>query len=151
MLRRGVRTIFKRNTRIFQRNLWKSMLEQPVRQIHGMRYVVDTFFKLADDQTATDLEQKKQNSNRHKSISESLIKEVPVIEVDGTVAMCDGGTYHNLFPFKNSTRSETPLNRQANRGGATGHPVEYIQLNTTDRSKPQTCKYCGLRFVQKAH
>eukprot|EP00938_MAST-03A_sp_MAST-3A-sp1_P004701 g4701.t1 len=67
------------------------------------------------------------NSNRHKSISESLIKEVDVIEVDGTVAMCDGG------------------------GGATGHPVEYIQLNTTDRSKPQTCKYCGLRFVQKAH
>ena len=100
--------------------------------------------------TTTDLEQKKQNSNRHKSISESLIKEVPVIEVDGTVAMCDGGTYHNLFPFKISTRSENAPNAQTG-GGATGHPVEYIQLNTTDGSKPQTCKYCGLRFVQKAH
>ena len=28
--------------------------------------------------------------------------------------------------------------------------VEYHSFeDTTDRSKPQTCKYCGLRFVQK--
>lgn len=45
--------------------------------------------------------------------------------VDGHVAVCDGG------------------------GGALGHPLEYIQLDTyTD--KPQVCKYCGLRFI-KSH
>jgi uncharacterized Zn-finger protein len=49
---------------------------------------------------------------------------VPVIEVDGHVAICDGG------------------------GGALGHPVEYIQLDTISK-EPAVCKYCGklkLRF-----
>ena len=72
-----------------------------------------------------------------------------MIEVDGTVAMCDGGTYDNLFLQKRSRPAHATKKKTG--GGATGHPVEYIQLNTTDRSKPQTCKYCGLRFVQKAH
>ena len=42
----------------------------------------------------------------------------------GDVAMCDGG------------------------GGALGHPIEYINLNTKDPSIPCTCKYCGVNFMK---
>lgn len=50
------------------------------------------------------------------------IDSIPVIPVAGHMAICDGG------------------------GGALGHPIEYIQLNTRHHD-PATCKYCGLRFV----
>lgn len=43
--------------------------------------------------------------NKHRSNAQELIQKVPVIEVEANVALCDGG------------------------GGATGHPIEYIQLN----------------------
>ena len=33
-------------------------------------------------------------------------------------------------------------------GGALGHPIEYITLNTVDPTIPTDCKYCGLRFVR---
>lgn len=55
------------------------------------------------------------------------ISEVPVIEVDGDYAICDGGD-----PFA-------------------GHPTMYIQLNLAKPGVPQTCKYCGLRFSKKHH
>merc|ERR1712159_822325 len=61
-----------------------------------------------------------------KSDAEARIAMVPPIKVSGAVARCDGG------------------------GGPLGHPVEYIQLNTK-RGEPQTCKYCGLRFVYDGH
>ncbi|TMW59466.1 hypothetical protein Poli38472_004535 [Pythium oligandrum] len=64
--------------------------------------------------------------NRHRSDAELRIAAVPVVEVDGHVAVCDGG------------------------GGALGHPVEYIQLDTVKHFEPQTCKYCGLRYKMKA-
>lgn len=51
------------------------------------------------------------------------IAKIPVIEVKGLYAICDGG------------------------GGALGHPIEYIQLNTVSKL-PQVCKYCGLRFIK---
>ena len=35
-------------------------------------------------------------------------------------------------------------------GGALGHPIEYIQLNTVDEPV-SICKYCGLRFKAKPH
>ena len=35
-------------------------------------------------------------------------------------------------------------------GGALGHPLEYIQLNTAD-GLPQRCKYCNLKFIRKKH
>lgn len=55
-----------------------------------------------------------------------LINETDVIEVDGPVAVCDGG------------------------GGALGHPLEYIKLNVSDEdAAPQVCKYCGLRYKRK--
>ena len=57
----------------------------------------------------------------HRSNAEELVSKVPVITVNGTVAVCDGGS------------------------GALGHPVEYIQLDTVS-NKPQICKYCGLRY-----
>eukprot|EP01041_Mallomonas_annulata_P004407 gene4407-8770_t len=57
----------------------------------------------------------------HRSDAEALIAKVPEIEIKGNMAVCDGG------------------------GGALGHPIEYIQLNTV-YGKPAVCKYCGLRF-----
>ena len=55
-----------------------------------------------------------------------LINETDVIEVDGPVAICDGG------------------------GGALGHPLEYIRLDVSDEdAAPQVCKYCGLRYRRK--
>ena len=61
----------------------------------------------------------------HRSDAEALINKVPVIEVAGHVAVCDGG------------------------GGALGHPVEFIQLDNVS-TEPAICKYCGLRFKMKA-
>ena len=62
----------------------------------------------------------------HRSNAQEKISHVPVIEVDGHVAVCDGGS------------------------GALGHPVEYIQLDTVS-NEPQICKYCGLRYKMKPH
>jgi len=56
------------------------------------------------------------------------IQEVPVIEVDGNVAICDGDDAPGL-----------------------GHPREFIQLNKSRTGEPETCKYCGLRYAQKKH
>mmetsp|Transcript_17046 Transcript_17046/g.19044 ORF Transcript_17046/g.19044 Transcript_17046/m.19044 type:complete len:112 (-) Transcript_17046:104-439(-) len=58
---------------------------------------------------------------------QEMINSVPVIEVDGDIAICDGGDPH------------------------LGHPVEYIQLNKVDPTQPSICGYCGLRFVRKPH
>ncbi|KAJ1434687.1 zinc-finger domain-containing protein, partial [Ochromonadaceae sp. CCMP2298] len=58
---------------------------------------------------------------KFRSNAQALVNEIPVIEVAGHVAVCDGGS------------------------GALGHPVEYIQLDTVSK-KPAVCKYCGLRF-----
>jgi len=49
------------------------------------------------------------------------ISRVPPIEVDGTLAVCDGGD---------------------------GHPIEFLQLNKVKLDEPETCKYCGLRYIQ---
>ena len=62
----------------------------------------------------------------HRSNAEKLVNDVPVIEVEGHVAVCDGGS------------------------GALGHPIEYIQLDTIS-NEPQVCKYCGLRYKMAHH
>lgn len=62
----------------------------------------------------------------HRSNAEELVAAFPIIEVEGTVALCDGG------------------------GGAMGHPIEYIQLNTV-AGEVSECKYCGLRYKMKHH
>lgn len=33
-------------------------------------------------------------------------------------------------------------------GGATGHPAEWVAV--TDKA-PETCPYCSLRYIKKAH
>lgn len=62
---------------------------------------------------------------RHRSDAELRIAKVPVVEVEGSVAVCDGG------------------------GGALGHPLEYIQLDTVSHHSAQTCKYCGVQYKMK--
>jgi NADH dehydrogenase (ubiquinone) Fe-S protein 6 len=52
------------------------------------------------------------------------VNAVPVIEVDGTIAVCDGG------------------------GGALGHPIEYIKLDGRNGA-PVSCIYCGLKYKMK--
>ncbi len=32
-----------------------------------------------------------------------------------------------------------------------GHPIEYIDLDTRNQHVPQTCKYCGLRYIKKGY
>ncbi|EGR30700.1 nad transhydrogenase subunit beta, putative [Ichthyophthirius multifiliis] len=64
----------------------------------------------------------------HKSNAEQLIHKVPVIEVDSDNVRCLGGTENNA-----------------------GHPQVYIQLNTKQAGKVQTCKYCGLKYARKLH
>ena len=61
---------------------------------------------------------------KHRSNGLELIKKVPVIEVEGDIAICDGG------------------------GGALGHPIEYIKVGSRG-GEPVSCIYCGLRFKQK--
>ncbi|CAE7700657.1 unnamed protein product, partial [Symbiodinium sp. KB8] len=63
---------------------------------------------------------------KHRSNAETLIADVPPIEVDGNMAVCEGG------------------------GGENGHPAEWIQLDTRDGRLPAVCKYCGLRYIKKA-
>lgn len=61
---------------------------------------------------------------KHRSNALELLDQQPVIEVEGDIAICDGG------------------------GGALGHPIEYIQLEHME-GEPNECKYCGLRYIKK--
>ena len=61
---------------------------------------------------------------KHRSNALELIEKVPIVEVEGEMAICDGG------------------------GGALGHPLEYISLERPH--VVERCKYCGLRFASKA-
>ncbi|KAA0153834.1 hypothetical protein FNF27_04628 [Cafeteria roenbergensis] len=63
-------------------------------------------------------------ANRQRSNALKMVQEVPVIEVEHDFALCDGG------------------------GGATGHPAEWVAV--TDKA-PETCPYCSLRYIKKAH
>eukprot|EP00903_Cladosiphon_okamuranus_P010181 g9640.t1 len=62
----------------------------------------------------------------HRSDAEARLAEMPVVMVDGPVALCDGG------------------------GGALGHPLDYIQLDSPDGG-PRACQYCGTLFQMKTH
>jgi len=72
-------------------------------------------------------EQTGNTGNKHRSNAEELIAKVNVVEVDGPVALCDGG------------------------GGSLGHPLEYIKLDWRHPDVPVECKYCGIRYVMKKH
>ncbi|KAI2503916.1 Zinc-finger domain [Fragilaria crotonensis] len=60
---------------------------------------------------------------KHRSNALELVSKQPVIEVDGEMAICDGG------------------------GGSLGHPVEYISLQRP--GVIETCKYCALKYKSK--
>jgi NADH dehydrogenase (ubiquinone) Fe-S protein 6 len=69
---------------------------------------------------------------KHRSNALELLQQQPVIEVEGDMAICDGG------------------------GGALGHPLEYIKVgNRADYESPEevakgvACIYCGLRYRKK--
>ena len=61
---------------------------------------------------------------KHRSNALELIEKQPVIEVEGDMAVCDGG------------------------GGVLGHPLEYIKVGSRG-GKPVSCIYCGLKYQQK--
>mmetsp|Transcript_12089 Transcript_12089/g.23115 ORF Transcript_12089/g.23115 Transcript_12089/m.23115 type:complete len:136 (+) Transcript_12089:119-526(+) len=68
-------------------------------------------------------EESKYKRGKHRSNAIELVHKIPPIEVDGEMAVCDGG------------------------GGALGHPLEYISL-----ARPgavEYCKYCALRYTKK--
>lgn len=67
---------------------------------------------------------RKKTVNRNWAVD--MVEEVPPIEIDGRVAFCDGAT------------NEIEL----------GHPRVFINL---DKGVPQSCLYCGLRYVKKQH
>merc|ERR1719223_1735535 len=64
---------------------------------------------------------------KHRSNALELIQKQPIIEVEGNMAVCDGG------------------------GGALGHPLEYIKLYPRPDSKDGavSCIYCGLKYRKK--
>jgi len=68
---------------------------------------------------------------KHRSNALELVSKQPIIEVDGDMAVCDGG------------------------GGALGHPIEYIKLGARADYGPEgeaggvACIYCGLRYRSK--
>mmetsp|Transcript_33890 Transcript_33890/g.59074 ORF Transcript_33890/g.59074 Transcript_33890/m.59074 type:complete len:108 (-) Transcript_33890:480-803(-) len=61
----------------------------------------------------------------HQSNAEELVHRVAPIVVDDDVVRCFGTSAVGI-----------------------GHPVEYIQLNTTEPHKPAVCKWCSLRFIR---
>lgn len=102
--------------------------------------------------------------------AEEYIAEVPVIEVNGPTAICDGGhtpcdtmaadlrscvcciawfacecaSPHALHSTCACFRS---LRCVLSGDPRLGHPIEFIQLNKVRPDEPSTCKYCGLRFI----
>ena len=68
---------------------------------------------------------------KHRSNALELVQKQPIIEVDGDMAVCDGG------------------------GGALGHPLEYIKVGARADLTPEEealgipCIYCGLRYRKK--
>lgn len=82
----------------------------------------------------------------HRSDAQERIAQVDVIEVDSDVALCDGGAC-GTFVVGNELLDTLSLVG----GGATGHPIEFIQLNKRAGPSPTACKYCGLRFIGKGH
>jgi NADH dehydrogenase (ubiquinone) Fe-S protein 6 len=64
-------------------------------------------------------------AGKHRSNALELVEKQPVIEVEGEMAICDGG------------------------GGSLGHPVEYISLQIPGAI--ESCKYCALKYKSKDH
>jgi len=82
----------------------------------------------------------------HRSNAQELIAKVPIIEVDADTTLCDGGVCARASPCDrglrrcargwSAWRSQPHMRRavyvRGAGGGATGHPIEYIELNRCD-------------------
>ncbi len=105
--------------------------------------------------------------NMHRSDAAARVVKVPVIEVTtGHVAMCNGGggksrgdgVKQNQTAVANcgaagsreacGSHAALPLPSLA---GATGHPIEFLQLDRRAGAEPSLCRYCGLRYVAAGH
>ena len=80
----------------------------------------------------TNAQSKQYKLGKHRSNALGLVQKQPIIEVEGNIAVCDGG------------------------GGALGHPLEYIQLGDradygpgNSKEDGVACIYCGLRYRSK--
>ena len=100
----------------------------PATALLGMRQM--RYFALAKytfDDESFDPDRFQISMKTHKTNAEELINALPVVEVDGDTARCTGVNELGL-----------------------GHPVQYIQINRRHEHTPATCKWCGLRFKQRA-
>ena len=61
----------------------------------------------------------------HLTNAEEWVHKVPPIVVNDDVVRCAGVQALGL-----------------------GHPIVYLQLNKKDPTKPEVCKWCGLRYVR---
>lgn len=91
-----------------------------------------------------------QDMPKHRSNAETLIADVPPIEVDGNMAVCEGGALAWGAALPCACPTHASLARRGAGGGENGHPAEWIQLDTRDGRLPAVCKYCGLRYIKKA-
>ena len=82
-----------------------------------------TIARYHTDNTNFKIRQTQYVHGKHRSNALELVSKQPVIEVDGEMAICDGG------------------------GGSLGHPVEYISLQRP--GVIETCKYCALKYKSK--
>ena len=97
-------------------------------RVVGNRYLAAAASKPSASVAETPSKSKTQYKHgKFRSDAEVNIKKIPAIEVEGHLAVCEGG------------------------GGSLGHPIEYIQLDNVNTNEPVACMYCGLRYVSKGH
>lgn len=64
----------------------------------------------------------------HLSDAEEWVHKIPPIIVNDDVVRCGGVKATGL-----------------------GHPIVYLQLKKRNPNEPETCKWCGLRYVRNPH
>jgi NADH dehydrogenase (ubiquinone) Fe-S protein 6 len=64
----------------------------------------------------------------HMTDAEEWVHKIPPIIVNDDVVRCGGVKATGL-----------------------GHPIVYLQLNKRDPTEPETCKWCGLRYLRNPH
>ena len=92
----------------------------------GCRYLATVATKPSSTTVNSNVKTQYKNG-KFRSDAEINIKKIAPIEVEGHLAVCEGG------------------------GGSLGHPIEYIQLDNVNTNEPVACMYCGLRYVSKGH
>ena len=86
--------------------------------------------------------------NIHRSNAEELVARVPVVEVAGNTAMCDGGGGNMGHPSACPAAPFFGLRARRLTLSPLPPAVEYIELNRRAGAEPAACKYCGVRSVR---